>query len=82
MADTVLHLARPTILEHTDPRSLALGEISVASRVMTVSLFQYYLWFSFVSAVFADYNITYDDADPSVTYAPLTAWTHLKVSRR
>jgi len=39
------------------------------------------LWLSGLSAVFADYNITYDDTDPSITYSAPEAWTRLKVSQ-
>ena len=39
------------------------------------------LWLCGLLAVLADYNITYDDTDPSITYSASEAWTRLKVSQ-
>ena len=42
---------------------------------------QFFLWLSVLTAVLADYNITYDDTDSSITYSPPGAWTRVRVSQ-
>ena len=68
-------------LEYIDPVISSLGGILFASGVMDAWFLQFYLWLCGISAVLADYNITYDDTDPSIVYSTPEAWARVKVSR-
>ena len=49
-------------------------------QLMDPWFLQFSLWLCGLSAVLADYNSTYDDTDPSITYSPPEAWSRVKVS--